>query len=69
LTNASPLPVNWRLKNVEKLSQEFTVAKTSGLLKPFKEEGVDITFNSIKQQKFMETIVLEVYDNESLGVK
>jgi hydrocephalus-inducing protein len=48
LTNASPLPVNWRLKNVEKLSHEFTVAKTSGLLKPYKEEGVDITFSSIK---------------------
>ena len=69
MTNASPLPVNWRLKNVEKLSHEFSVAKTSGLLKPYKEEGVDITFSSIKQQKFMETIILEVYDNENLGIK
>lgn len=42
---------------------------TSGLLKPFKDVGVDITFKSIKQQKFMETIVLEVFDNEGLNIK
>ena len=69
LTNASPLPVNWKLKNCDKLSQEFSVSKTSGLLKPFKDEGIDITFNSLKQQKFTETTVLEVCDDENLSIK
>ena len=69
LTNESPLPVNWTLKNVDKLSEEFSVSKTSGMLKPFREEGIDITFKSIKQQKFTETIVLEVCDTEGLQIK
>lgn len=69
LSNASPLPVNWSLKNTDKLSEEFSVSKTSGLLKPFKEEPVEITFKSLKQQKFSDQIVLEVVDNEGLGIK
>jgi hypothetical protein len=48
LTNASPLPINWALKNVDKLSEEFEVSKTSGLLKPYREEPIEITFKSIK---------------------
>jgi len=69
LTSTCPIKVNWRLKKTENLSQEFTVAKTSGTLMPFKEEGIDITFKSISQKKFLETIVLEVDDVEGLGIK
>lgn len=69
LTNTSPLKVNWSLKKTDALPEEFTVKPTSGTLLPFKEEGVDITFNSISQKKFLENITLEVEDVEGLGIK
>lgn len=69
LTNTCPIKVNWRLKKTEGLPTEFSVKPTSGQLLPFKEEGIDITFKSISQKKFLETIILEVDDVEGLGVK
>lgn len=69
LTNTCPLKVNWRLKKTEGLPEEFKVAKTSGTLLPFKDEGIDVTFNSISQKKFLESILLEVDDVEGLGIK
>jgi hydrocephalus-inducing protein len=69
LTNTSPLKVNWRLKKTDLLPSEFAVKPISGTLLPFREEGVDITFNSISQKKFLEQITLEVDDVEGLGIK
>ena len=34
LTNACSIPVNWKLMGVEKLPEEFSVTKTTGLPKP-----------------------------------
>jgi len=45
------------------------VKPTSGTLLPFEEKGVDITFKSISQKKFLEAITLEVEDVENLGIK
>ncbi len=39
------------------------------MLLPFEEKGVDISFKSISQKKFLESIVLEVEDVEGLGIK
>lgn len=58
LTNACALPVKWNLSGVEGLPQEFTVSKTNGTLKPCKDEAIDISFNSIKEQKFIEKLIL-----------
>jgi hypothetical protein len=69
LTNTCPLKINWKLKNTEKLSDEFSVKTTSGTLLPFKDESIDITFTSKVQKKFLETMVLEVEDVEGLGIK
>jgi hypothetical protein len=69
LTNTCPLKVNWRLSKTDALPAEFEVKPISGTLLPFKEEGVDITFKSINQKKFLENIVLEVDDVEGLGIK
>lgn len=43
--------------------------RTSGRLEPGKAETVEIMFNSLKEQKFLEQIKLEVEDVESQGVK
>jgi hydrocephalus-inducing protein len=69
LTNTCPLKVNWKLNKIDALPSEFSVKPTSGTLLPFKEEGIDITFNSISQKKFLEQITLEVEDVEGLGIK
>lgn len=51
------------------MPEEFGVKPTSGTLLPFEEKGVDITFKSISQKKFLEAITLEVEDVENLGIK
>lgn len=43
--------------------------RTSGRLEPGKSETVEVTFNSLREQKFLETIKLEVEDVESHGIK
>ena len=69
LTNACAIPVNWTLTGVDKLPEEFSVSKTSGTLKPCKDEVIAIGFNATKEQKFLESIKLEVEDVEERGVK
>ena len=43
--------------------------RTSGRLDPCKSETIEVTFNSLREQKFLETIKLEVEDVESHGIK
>jgi len=69
LTNVCAIPINWSLKGVENLPEEFKVAKTSGSIKPCKEELVDISFSAKKEQKFLENIKLEVEDVEDYSIK
>ena len=69
LTNACAIPVNWKLTGCDKLPEEFSVSKTSGTLKPCKDEVIAIGFNATKEQKFLESIKLEVEDVEERGVK
>lgn len=45
------------------------MARTSGRLEPGKSEVVEIKFDAIKEQKFLETIKLEVEDVENHGIK
>jgi len=69
LTNNCAIPVKWALTGEDKLSKEFTVSKTSGTLKPCKQEPIDISFNAIKDQKFLETLKLEVEDIEEYQIR
>ena len=50
-------------------SQSNFLARTSGRLEPGKSEVVEIKFDAIKEQKFLETIKLEVEDVENHGIK
>lgn len=43
--------------------------RTSGRLDPCKSETIEISFNSIKEHKFLETIKLEVEDVEGHNIK
>ena len=43
--------------------------RTSGRLEPGKSETVEVTFNSLREQKFLESIKLEVEDVEGHGIK
>ena len=43
--------------------------RTSGRLDPCKSETIEISFNSLKEQKFLENVKLEVEDVENHGVK
>ena len=69
MKNTCTIPVNWKLTGVNKLPEEFSVSKTSGTLKPYKEEVIVVGFNATKEQKFLESIKLEVEDVEDRGVK
>lgn len=48
---------------------ELLNLRTSGRLEPCKSETIEITFNSLKEQKFLESIKLEVEDVEEQGKK
>ena len=48
---------------------EQLLARTSGRLEPCKSETIEVSFNSIKEQKFLESIKLEVEDVEGYDIK
>lgn len=69
LKNVCAIPVKWKLTGIEGLPEEFQVSKTSGTIKPCKEELVEITFSAKKEQKFSPKLMLEVEDTEGYSVK
>ena len=63
------IPIKWKLTGVDGLPEEFVVSKTSGQIKPCKEETVEVTFTAKKEQKFNPKITLEVEDIEGYSIK
>ena len=53
----------------EQKALEQLLLRTSGRLEPGKTETVEVTFNSLREQKFLESIKLEVEDVEGHGIK
>ena len=69
IRNVCAVPVRWSLKGVDKLSEEFSIKQTSGLLRPVEEKIIEISFKAVKQEKFQYSLDLEVEDNEKIGIK
>lgn len=69
LKNVSSIPIKWKFSGVEGLPEEFLVNKTNGMIKPCKEELVEITFTAKKEQKFSPKLTLEVEDTEGYSIK
>jgi hydrocephalus-inducing protein len=69
LKNVCSIPIKWKLSGVEGLPEEFVVSKTSGTIKPCKDETVEVTFTAKKEQKFNPKITLEVEDVEGYSIK
>lgn len=61
--------MKWKLSGVAELPEEFQVSKTNGMIKPCKEEVVEITFTAKVEKKFLQKIVLEVEDTEGYNIK
>lgn len=53
LKNVTSIPVKWKLSGVAELPEEFQVSKTNGMIKPCKEEIVEITFTAKAEKKFL----------------
>lgn len=69
LKNDCPIPVNWRLTGIEKLSKEFSVSPTEGMLQPCKDVQVHVKFDAKTEKKFIEQIQLHVEDVEGYNIK
>lgn len=69
LKNTSSIPIKWKLTGVEGLPEEFEVSKTNGMIKPCKEEVVEISFTAKVEKKFLHKIILEVEDTEGFNIK
>lgn len=69
LKNVCAIPVKWKLNGIEGLPEEFQVSKANGMIKPCKDEIVEITFTAKKEQKFNPKLTLEVEDTEGYNVK
>ena len=61
LKNDGCIPCLWKLANAENLPEEYDLNKlTSGRLEPNEEATIPIEFMAKKQQKYNNTITLEV---------
>ena len=69
LKNVTSIPIKWKLNGITELPEEFQVNKSNGLIKPCKEEIVEITFTAKNEKKFNEKLVLEVEDTEGYNIK
>lgn len=69
LKNICAIPVTWKLSGITELPEEFEVSKTSGVIKPCKDEIIEVTFSAKKEQKFNPKLVLEVEDTEGYSIK
>ena len=49
LKNVSAIPIKWKLSGIEGLPEEFTVSKANGIIKPCKEEVIEIIFSAKKE--------------------
>jgi hydrocephalus-inducing protein len=68
LKNTCAIPIQWNLQGCEELPEEFKVSKTSGVLKPCKEEQIDIDFESKTEKQFEPFIKLQVQDTEGYNI-
>jgi len=68
LKSQCKIPVKWNLTLASTFPEEFSIPTTEGTLKPHEESHFDITFTAIKQQKFHESVSLDVQDLEGYGV-
>lgn len=69
LKNTSSIPIKWKLTGIDALPEEFEVSKSNGMIKPCKEEVVEITFTAKVEKKFLHKIILEVEDTEGFNIK
>jgi hydrocephalus-inducing protein len=69
LKNVSAIPIKWKLSGIEGLPEEFVVSKINGIIKPCKDEVIEITFSAKKEQKFNPKLVLEVEDTEGYNIR
>ena len=53
----------------EQKARDQLILRTQGRLEPCKSETIEISFNALKEQKFLENIKLEVEDVEGHGIK
>lgn len=58
-----------RAEKEKEKALEQLLMRTSGRLEPCKSETIEVSFNSLREQKFLETIKLEVEDVENHGIK
>ena len=52
IKNVSAIPIKWKLRDYEQLSEEFSVQNTFGELKPLQETLILVNFQALKQAKF-----------------
>ncbi|EDL11459.1 mCG132588, partial [Mus musculus] len=66
LRNVTPLPVAWRISNLEHLGEDFTVSMMQGTMLPKGEYGLQVHFQPSKPVNIKKAIRIEVLDAENL---
>ncbi|KAM6177458.1 hydrocephalus-inducing protein homolog [Erethizon dorsatum] len=66
LRNITPLPVAWRITNLEHLGEDFTLSMMQGLIPPATEYSLKVHFQPSKTVNIKKPIRLEVLDAENL---
>jgi hypothetical protein len=60
LRNVTPLPVAWRISNLEHLGEDFTVSMMQGTMLPKGEYGLQVHFQPSKPVNIKKAIRIEV---------
>ncbi|XP_045149859.1 hydrocephalus-inducing protein homolog [Echinops telfairi] len=66
LRNVTPLPVAWRITNMEHLGEDFTASMMQGTIPPKSEYGLHLHFQPSKPITIKKAIRLEVLDADNL---
>ncbi|XP_066494024.1 hydrocephalus-inducing protein-like [Tiliqua scincoides] len=66
LKNNTPLPVSWRISGLENIGDDFSVSDDVGVIEPYAEYCLQVTFKATKALIVKKAIRLEVSDSENI---
>ncbi|KAG8143780.1 hypothetical protein E2320_000954, partial [Naja naja] len=66
LKNVTPLPVAWRISGLENIGDDFCLSEDIGIIEPFTEHCLLVSFKATKALNLKKAIRLEVSDAENI---
>ena len=70
LKNISLVNVNWKIKNIEELTNSnFEIEKFQGVLKVNQQQEINVKFKAVESIKIEKILSVEISDTENRNIK